>query len=58
MNSFEYFWPPWRTVALSIGRSAAPRQPRERKSVVFILSFLKRDATHDKSKNGYELADT
>ena len=45
MNSFEYFGRPWRTVALSIGRSAAPRQPHARKSAVFNLSFLTRNAT-------------
>ena len=55
MNSFEDFGPPWRTVTLSIGRSAAPRQPREGKSVVFNLLFLERDATSD---NSDELPDT
>ena len=46
-------------MALSIGRhSAAPRQPHERKSIAFILSFLEREVTFDNSKNGDELPDT
>ena len=46
-------------MALSIGlRSAAPREPHERKSIDFILSFLESDATCDNSNNGDELPDT
>ena len=58
MNSFEDFGPPWRTVALSIGRSAAPRLSRMRKSVVFNLSYLQRDATSYNFKCGVEVPDT